>query len=239
MSNSVRKTLLDARRVLRAGASAARRSPAPRRRARARRPRRLRRPRRPARSARRRSSSPARRPRRSRRRRWRRSPAAPSCVPSPAATAARRTTRTCASPTAPRSSCSSTRPSRRRPSRRARPAAAAVAAAPVTAAVRGRARGAEKALTGETAAKVKAAALKKVPGGTVLRVETDADHGSPYEAHVRKSDGTEVEVLVNKDFEVDGRQRDAPPVAASRTEHARSPARAAGLPVVPTRPRSA
>ena len=42
----------------------------------------------------------------------------------------------------------------------------------------------------------------KVPGGTVLRVETDADHGSPYEAHVRKSDGTEVEVLVNKDFEV-------------------------------------
>jgi uncharacterized membrane protein YkoI len=57
-------------------------------------------------------------------------------------------------------------------------------------------------LTGDAAAKVKAAALAKVPGGTVLRVETDADHGSPYEAHVRKSDGTEVEVLVNKDFEV-------------------------------------
>ena len=36
----------------------------------------------------------------------------------------------------------------------------------------------------------------------MLRVETDALHGSPYEAHVRKSDGTEVEVLVNKDFEV-------------------------------------
>jgi uncharacterized membrane protein YkoI len=60
----------------------------------------------------------------------------------------------------------------------------------------------EKALTGDTAAKVKAAAEQKVSGGTVLRVETDADHGSPYEAHVRKSDGTEVEVLVNKDFEV-------------------------------------
>jgi hypothetical protein len=27
-------------------------------------------------------------------------------------------------------------------------------------------------------------------------------HGSPFEAHVRKDDGTEVEVLVNKDFEV-------------------------------------
>jgi hypothetical protein len=70
----------------------------------------------------------------------------------------------------------------------------------------GRHRGAngqqEKALTGDTAAKVKEAALAKVSGGTVERVETDADHGSPYEAHVRKSDGTEVEVLVNKDFKV-------------------------------------
>jgi uncharacterized membrane protein YkoI len=63
-------------------------------------------------------------------------------------------------------------------------------------------RGGEKALTGETAGKVTAAAKAKVSGGTVLRVETDADHGSPYEAHVRKADGTEVEVLVNKDFEV-------------------------------------
>lgn len=60
----------------------------------------------------------------------------------------------------------------------------------------------EQALTGETAAKVKAAALKKVAGGTVERVETDVDHGSPYEAHVTKADGTQVEVLVNKDFEV-------------------------------------
>ena len=39
-------------------------------------------------------------------------------------------------------------------------------------------------LTGDVAAKVKAAALAKVPGGTVERVETDVDHGSPYEAHV-------------------------------------------------------
>ena len=60
----------------------------------------------------------------------------------------------------------------------------------------------ETLLTGDTAAKVKAAALAKVPGATVERVETDADHGSPYEAHLRKSDGTELEVLVNKSFEV-------------------------------------
>jgi uncharacterized membrane protein YkoI len=60
----------------------------------------------------------------------------------------------------------------------------------------------ETLLTGDVAAKVKAAALAKVSGGTVERVETDADHGSPYEAHVRKADGTELEVLVDKDFQV-------------------------------------
>jgi hypothetical protein len=60
----------------------------------------------------------------------------------------------------------------------------------------------ETLLTGDTAAKVKAAALAKVPGATVERVETDADHGSPYEAHLRKSDGTELEVLVDQSFTV-------------------------------------
>jgi uncharacterized membrane protein YkoI len=60
----------------------------------------------------------------------------------------------------------------------------------------------EQALSADVAAKVKAAALAKVSGGTVERVETDVDHGSPYEAHVTKSDGTQVEVLVNKDFTV-------------------------------------
>jgi hypothetical protein len=60
----------------------------------------------------------------------------------------------------------------------------------------------ETPLTGDVAAKVRAAAEKKVPGGTIERVETDTDHGSPYEAHVRKADGTELEVLVNKSFEV-------------------------------------
>jgi hypothetical protein len=60
----------------------------------------------------------------------------------------------------------------------------------------------EQPLSASVAAKVKAAAEAKVSGGTVERVETDVDHGSPYEAHVRKADGTELEVLVNKDFEV-------------------------------------
>ena len=60
----------------------------------------------------------------------------------------------------------------------------------------------EQALPSAVAAKVKAAAEAKVPGGTVERVETDVDHGSPYEAHVRKADGTELEVLVNSSFNV-------------------------------------
>ena len=62
--------------------------------------------------------------------------------------------------------------------------------------------GTETLLSGDVATKVRQAALDKVGGGTVERVETDADHGSPYEAHIRRSDGTELEVLVNKDFSV-------------------------------------
>src|SRR3954462_1830234 len=60
----------------------------------------------------------------------------------------------------------------------------------------------EELLTGDTAAKVKAAALDKIPGGTIERVETDADFGSPYEAHVRKADGTPGQVLVDDSFQV-------------------------------------
>jgi hypothetical protein len=59
----------------------------------------------------------------------------------------------------------------------------------------------ETLLTGDTADKVKAAALESVPGGTIIRVETDSE-GSPYEAHVRKADGTEVTVKVDQDFKV-------------------------------------
>jgi len=66
----------------------------------------------------------------------------------------------------------------------------------------------ERALTGETAAKVKAAALAEVDG-TVLRVETD--RRGVYEAHVRKADGTEVEVKVDKAFEVTAVEERQPP----------------------------
>ena len=59
----------------------------------------------------------------------------------------------------------------------------------------------EKLLTGDVEAKVRAAALAKVPG-TVERVETNVDSSAPYEAHIKKADGTEVEVQVNGDYSV-------------------------------------
>jgi len=59
----------------------------------------------------------------------------------------------------------------------------------------------EALLTGDTAAKVTAAAQGAVPGATVDRVENDAE-GATYEAHMTKSDGSKVTVKVNADFSV-------------------------------------
>ncbi len=61
----------------------------------------------------------------------------------------------------------------------------------------------EELLTGDTASKVADAAQASVSGGTVDRVETDAE-GSPYEAHMTKSDGSRVTVKVDKSFKVTG-----------------------------------
>src|SRR5947208_16196877 len=65
----------------------------------------------------------------------------------------------------------------------------------------GHQRSDETLLTGDTAAKVKAAALAKVPGATIVRVETDADGHATYEAHMIRADGTPVTVYVNVQFE--------------------------------------
>jgi uncharacterized membrane protein YkoI len=59
----------------------------------------------------------------------------------------------------------------------------------------------EELLTGDTAEKVKAAALAKVPGGTIERVETDVE-GDAYEAHITKSDGSRVTVKLDSNFTV-------------------------------------
>jgi hypothetical protein len=60
----------------------------------------------------------------------------------------------------------------------------------------------EHLLTGDTASKVRAAALAKYPGATVLRVETDSD--AVYEAHLITASGQRVTVEVGKDFKVTG-----------------------------------
>jgi len=66
----------------------------------------------------------------------------------------------------------------------------------------GHQRSDETLLSGDTAAKVRQLALAKVPGGTIVRVETDADGHAAYEAHMVKADGTPVTVYVSKQLEV-------------------------------------
>lgn len=60
----------------------------------------------------------------------------------------------------------------------------------------------EKALTGDAAAKIKAAALRKLPGATIERIETNVDGGGVYEAHVTKADGSQTTVLLDSSFNV-------------------------------------
>ena len=88
----------------------------------------------------------------------------------------------------------------------------------------------EKALSGAAADKVRAAALAAVPGGTIIAVETD--NGAFYEAHVKKADGTRVEVKMDATFTVtkintmpaggpgglDGRGRRGPGCPGDETE---------------------
>ncbi len=59
----------------------------------------------------------------------------------------------------------------------------------------------EKSVSSDLAAQLKAKALAAVPGGTVYRVETDAGDAA-YEAHMTKSDGTQVTVKFDKSLNV-------------------------------------
>ena len=80
-------------------------------------------------------------------------------------------------------------------------AAPAPAAAP-SGAPWGQQRSDETPLTGDALAKVTAIAKEKVPGGTIVRVETDADGNATYEAHMTRADGTPVTVYVDTSFDV-------------------------------------
>jgi hypothetical protein len=58
----------------------------------------------------------------------------------------------------------------------------------------------ETLLTGDALSKVTAIAEAKVSGGTIIRVETDADGNAAYEAHMTNASGVPVTVYVDKDF---------------------------------------
>ena len=58
----------------------------------------------------------------------------------------------------------------------------------------------ETPLTGDALAKVTAIAKAKVPGGSVVRVETDADGNAAYEAHMTDASGNLVTVYVDASF---------------------------------------
>jgi hypothetical protein len=95
------------------------------------------------------------------------------------------------------------------------PYAAVAAAAPQRGAVDEpkRQRPDEHLLTGDTASKVRAAALAKYPGATVLRVETDSD--GVYEAHLTAANGQRVTVEVGKGLQGDRAGVRVPPAVAT------------------------
>jgi len=83
-------------------------------------------------------------------------------------------------------------------------AAPTVSAAPPGATAQnpwGNQRSDETLLTGDALAKVTAIAESKVSGGTIVRVETDADGVATYEAHMTKADGSPVTVYVDSSFQ--------------------------------------
>jgi hypothetical protein len=63
----------------------------------------------------------------------------------------------------------------------------------------------EALLAGSDLAKATAAAQSAVPGGTIIRVETDSG-GATYEAHITKADGTTVTVKLDASFNVTATQ---------------------------------
>ena len=70
------------------------------------------------------------------------------------------------------------------------------------------ARPQREALSSGVAAKVKAAALAKVPGATVLRTEAGGPYSTAYHAHIRTSAGAQRVVLVNASFQATAVQAD-------------------------------
>ena len=67
----------------------------------------------------------------------------------------------------------------------------------------------EEQLTGPEAQKVNSAAIAAVGGGSVTEVERDDGNGSgAFEVEVAREDGSQVEVHLDGDYNVVGRQAD-------------------------------
>jgi hypothetical protein len=63
----------------------------------------------------------------------------------------------------------------------------------------------ETLLTGSDLTKATAAVQSAVPGGTIIRVETDSG-GATYEAHITKADGSTVTVKLDASFNLTATQ---------------------------------
>jgi len=67
----------------------------------------------------------------------------------------------------------------------------------------------EEQLTGPDAQKAKSAAIAEVGGGTVTEVERDDGNGTgAFEVEVKRDDGSQVEVHLDRDLNVVGQQAD-------------------------------
>ncbi|MDY7088263.1 MAG: hypothetical protein SYR96_24540 [Actinomycetota bacterium] len=110
---------------------------------------------------------------------------------------------------------------------------AAVAALSVGGGVWATAANADGEVSGGDRDKAGNAAVQAVGGGTVLDIEAGDDQGEAYEVDVRKTDGSEVEVVLDKDLKVLSRQADTPDAAgAALTDAQRTSAEKAALDAV-------
>ena len=67
----------------------------------------------------------------------------------------------------------------------------------------------EEQLTGPDAEKAKSAAIEAVGGGSVTEVERDDGYGTGvFEVEVKRDDGAQVEVHLDRDYNVVGQQTD-------------------------------
>ena len=72
------------------------------------------------------------------------------------------------------------------------------------------AAGADADVSGGERDRIGTAAVQAVGGGTAVDVETDDDNGGAYEVEVRKPDGAEVDVRLDRDLKVLEQKADTP-----------------------------